>query len=204
VAVQQQINLYQPMFRKQKKVFSASSMLGVFVAALIVFGGVYGFASWNVYSLEQQSETMKQEHARELVRLEELSKRYPVRKKSKSVEQQLKDLQKERQAKQYLVNTLSDRSIGNSDGFSEFFVGIAKRRLPGMWLNRLELGQGGNVIGIYGSTVKPELVPQFLQELAAEDSFQGSNFRVFSMQRDSANVNKVNFSLRTVAGGGAQ
>ena len=201
MAIQQQINLYQPMFRKQKKVFSSSSILFIFIAAMIVFGGVYGFAQWNVYALKQQSETMQQQHKRELARLEELSTRYPVRKKSKQVAEQLQVLQQERKAKQYLVNTLAGRSIGNSDGFSEYFVGIAKHSLPGMWLSRFELGQGGNVIGIYGSTLKPELVPQFIQALAEEDSFRGSNFNIFSMQRDSENRNKVNFLLRTVSGG---
>ena len=201
MAIQQQINLYQPMFRKQKKVFSASSMLGVFVAAMIVFAGVYGFAHWNVYTLEQQSELLQQQYVQEEMRLEELAKRYPVKSKSKRVEQQLKDLQRERQSKQYLVNTLIGRSIGNSDGFSDYFAGIAKQRLPGMWLTRLELDAGGDIIGIYGSTLKPELVPQFLQALAAEDSFRGSSFRIFSMQRDAEKDNTVSFALRTVPGG---
>jgi len=202
MAVQQQINLYQPMFRKQKKVFSSSTMLAVFVLAIVVFGGVFGFARWNVYSLEQQSENMKVSHAAEIARLEALSKKYPVKKKSLRLEDELKKLQKERKAKQYLVSTLSNRTIGNSDGFSDYFVGVARHRSKGMWLNRLELAQGGKVIGIHGSTLKPELVPQFLQSLAAEDSFRGSQFRVFSMQRDSENQNKVDFSLRSVTGAG--
>ena len=204
MAMQQQVNLYQPMFRKQKKVFSSSSMLGVLVLAFVIFGAVFGFARWNVHSLAQQSETMKSQHTTELARLESLSKRFPVKKKSRRLEDDLKKLQKERQAKQYLVKTLTDRSIGNSDGFSEYLVGVAKHRVQGMWLNRLELTQGGNVIGIYGSTLRPELVPQFLQALAAEDSFRGSNFQVFAMQRDDENQNKVDFSLRTVSTSGAQ
>jgi len=199
VAHLQQINLYQPRFRKQEKVFAASSMLVVFIAAMLVLGGIYGYAKWNVYSLAAENQRMQQQQKKEIARLQSLTVKYPVKKKSRLVTQQLKDLQEEHKAKQFLVKTLSGRSIGNSDGFSSYFEGVARQHLPGMWVKRLELDNGGDIVGIYGSTLKPELVPQFVQALSDEDSFVGSKFQIFSMQRDEKNAASVNFSLRTVA-----
>lgn len=199
MAVQQQINLYQPRFRKQEKVFSASSMLVVLVAAIIVMIGVYGYAKWNVVALADEKRNLQKQQVNEIARLDDLSAKYPIKRKSRVIEQQLKDLQAERKAKQYLVNTLSSRSIGNTNGFSSYFAGIARKHIKGMWIKRLELEKGGDVIGIYGSTLKPELVPRFLQKLSEEDSFSGSQFQIFNMQVDKDNKAAINFSLRTTS-----
>jgi len=201
MAIQQQINLYQPRFRKQEKVFSASSMLVVLVAAILFFGGVYGYAKWNVVALAAESQRIQQQQLKELSRLESLVKRYPVKKKSRLLAKRLEELKNERKAKQFLVQTLSSRSIGNSEGFSSYFAGIARQSVSGMWIKRLELEQGGDVIGIYGSTLKPELVPQFIQALSSEESFVGSQFKIFNMQRDIDNKSAINFSLRSISGG---
>jgi len=179
-------------------------MLVVLVAAIAVLVGVYGYAKWNVVSLSDENERLKLSQIKELIRLETLSKKYPVKRKSKLLEKKLKDLQSERKAKQFLVNTLSGRSIGNSDGFSSYFAGIARQHIKGMWIQRLELDNGGDVIGIYGSTLQPELVPQFIQALAKEESFAGSKFQIFSMQRDEENKAAINFTLRTVIAGGSK
>ena len=204
MAMQQQINLYQPRFRKQEKVFSASSMLMVLVAAMVVLIGIYGYAKWNVVALANESERLQQQQVKEIARLDGLSKKYPVKQKSRLIEQQLKDLRGEKKAKQYLVNTLSGRSIGNSNGFSSYFAGIARKHIKGMWIRRLELDNGGDVIGIYGSALEPELVPQFLQALSEEESFAGSQFQIFNMQRDEDNSAAIKFSLRTVLAGDSQ
>lgn len=201
MAIQQQINLYQPRFRKQEKVFAASSMLTVLIAAILFFGGIYGYAKWNVIALANENDRLQQQQTNEVKRLESLALRYPEQKKSRLLAQQLEDLQSERRAKQFLIKTLAGRSIGNSAGFSSYFAGVARQNISGMWVDRLELASGGDVIGIYGSTLKPELVPQFIQALSAEESFTGSQFQLFSMQRNKNNSAVVNFSLRTVVEG---
>lgn len=198
----QQVNLYQPMFRKQEKIFSAKTMMYVFFAAIGLFTLVYGYAHWNVNALESELVRLQDQQSKEMVRLEDLARRYPATQKSKKTENELAQLKSERSAKEFLIKTLSGRSIGNSKGFSEYLEGIARRRPAGMWLRRLELERGGEVIGIHGSSLRPELVPQFLQQLSKESSFSGSNFRIFEMQRDDKNRAMLNFTLRSVVSSG--
>jgi hypothetical protein len=176
-------------------------MLFVFVGTVVFFAAIYGYARWNVFSLVAESEKLAQSHVSEMKRLDELSRRYPVKQKSRQIETELENLKKERKAKQFLIKTLSGRSIGNDEGFSSYFEGMARQRPAGMWLRRFEVEQGGEVIGIHGSSLQPELVPEFLQRLSEEASFGGSSFRIFQMQRDENNAAAVNFTLRSVAGG---
>lgn len=201
MSVQQQINLYQPIFRKQEKVFSARTMLLVFVVTIIFFSAIYGYARWNVSSLVTQSDKLAVSYQSEIKRLENLTRLYPVKQKNKKVELELEEIKKERKAKLFLVKTLSSRSLGNEDGFSVLFEAMARQRPQGMWLQRFEIEKGGQVIGLHGSSLQPELVPEFLQSLSEESSFDGSNFRIFRIQRDANNKAAVNFTLRSVAVG---
>ena len=50
----QQINLYQPMFRKQKKIFSAVTILQSLAVVLVGFVLFYVYASWNVNKLRNE------------------------------------------------------------------------------------------------------------------------------------------------------
>lgn len=201
MSIQQQINLYQPIFRKQEKIFSARTMLFVFVVAIAFFAAVYGYVHWNVHSLVAESEKLVQLQANEVKRLDDLSRRYPVKQKSRQVETELENLKQERKAKQFLIKTLSDHSIGNDEGFSSYFEDLARQWPAGMWLRRFELEQGGKVVGIHGSSLQAELVPEFLQRLSEESSFDGSSFRIFQIQLDEKNSAVVNFTLRSVAEG---
>lgn len=199
--MQQQINLYQPIFRRQEKRFSAKKLLGLFVGAAIFFTAVYGYARWNVHALETQLVDMQKQYNRELKRVDELSRQFPVKQKNLAMEQQLTRLRVERDAKQTLIGLLRGKSaFGNVEGFSGHMEGIARQRLDGMWVTGFSLNSGGESIDIHGSSLSPELVPQFLQKLSAERSFTGAEFRVFKMQRDAKNRAAIDFVLQTQQG----
>jgi hypothetical protein len=201
--MQQQINLYQPLFRRQEKLFSAKKLLGLFVGAALFFTAIYAYARWNVYALETQLVEMNKQYDRELKRIDELSRQFPVKQKNIVMEQQLTALRLERDAKQTLIGLLRGKSaFGNVEGFSGHMEGIARQRLDGMWVTGFNLGSGGESIDIHGSSLSPELVPQFLQKLSAEPSFTGAEFRVFKMQRDEKNRAAIDFVLQTEQGSG--
>lgn len=196
--MQQQVNLYQPIFRRQEKRFSAKKLLGLFVGAAFFFTAVYGYARWNVHALETQLVDSQNQYNTELKRVDELSRQFPVKRKSSSLEKKLARLRTERDAKQTLIGLLRGRSaLGNVEGFSGHMEGIARQRVDGMWVTGFHLDGGGERIDIQGSSLRPELVPKFLQNLSAENSFTGAEFRVFKMQRDEKNRAAIDFVLQT-------
>ena len=69
--MKQQINLYQPMFRKQEKVFSALTMLQITGFFIVVLSGIYAY---NVNRLKPFSVELRNTNAQ----LEKLSKQRPV------------------------------------------------------------------------------------------------------------------------------
>lgn len=193
----QQINLYQPMFRKQEKIFSAVTIaqsLAVLVVGLAMF---YGYSVWNVNNLRSEVVNQQRLQAEVLAKIESLSKQYPLRQKSKLLEARVLTLQQELQAKQALLKVLSDTRIGNTSGFSAHFTGLARQKIEGVWLRSVQLSAGGQQVGIIGSTLQPELVPRYIQQLANETAFRGAEFRSFTMQRVKGDNTRVDFTLQS-------
>ena len=54
----QQINLYQPVFRKQQKVFSALTLLQISAAVLVLLILVTGHARWTLNDMRGTSRTL--------------------------------------------------------------------------------------------------------------------------------------------------
>lgn len=194
----QQVNLYQPMFRRQEKKFSAKKLLAVFVGSTLLFTAVYGYVRWDVYKLESQMADLQRQYEIETRRVEELNKQFPLKRSSERIEKELASLRTESEAKKKLITLLRDRSsLGNSKGFSAHMEGIARQRVDGLWLTAFEVTQGGNHIGIQGSSLQAELVPQFIQNLSAEEAFTGAEFRVFRMARNEKQRAAIDFELMT-------
>ncbi|HZX28105.1 MAG TPA: hypothetical protein VFF16_13615 [Telluria sp.] len=172
----QQINLFNPIFLKQKKIFTALAMaqaLGVLVL------GLAGFAAYSQVSLNRLK-------AEELRSSEQLAKRqeqiaamlvqYPPRKKSPQLEAQLTAAEA-RLAALKNVSSLLERGVaGNTAGFSGFFRALAQPRVNGLWLTGFTLNGAGDDVVIEGRALQAGLVPQFIGRLAHESQFQGKTF----------------------------
>lgn len=193
----QQINLYQPIFRKQEKIFSAKTM--VQGAALIALGMLvfFGYAAWQTRSLEAQVAQFQRQRDDAARRVTELARAMPERSKSTALEQDVTRLRGELRSKQQVVARLADHSTGNTSGYSAHLEGLARQRLPQLWLTHIGLRRGGSTVELRGSALNPEQVPQYLQRLSAEPAFSGVEFRQFTLSRPEKAPQQVDFVLLT-------
>ena len=58
----QQINLFQPVFRRQQKVFSAATLVQIAAAVLLLLVAILGHVRWTLASMEQSAEALQQQH----------------------------------------------------------------------------------------------------------------------------------------------
>jgi Fimbrial assembly protein (PilN) len=194
----QQINLYQPMFRKQKVVFSAMTMLQVGAFFIIVFASIYVYQSSQLKPYKKQLADIDQE-------LIQLSNQVGVlnntnkKTKSKLLENEIVKLTKELEQRERISNVLSSRSFGNSAGFSSYLEAFAKGHVQGTWLTSVNIKQGGSALGLKGKTLSSELVPVYIQNLGKQESMAGSSFNVMELARVENNEggSELNFSIST-------
>lgn len=181
--IQQQINLYHPIFRKQEKKFSAKAM---FQAGAVVVGGIvimYAYSAWQLNSLRQHSTQIDREMTTATKQIEQIGKQLAARKADPAIQAEIKRLEMLVDASQRLRGVLQRERFGNTVGFSDHLIAFARQHVAGVWLTGVSIQGGGVDLTVEGRTTDPELVPKYLQKLSAENSLSGTQFQTFVMNR---------------------
>lgn len=197
-----QINLYQPIFRTQVKVFSAVTIVqiaGVFVVGL---AAIYGFARWQVSALERQVADLEQRRDTAIVQLQGLPSAAAPAQRSRLLEDQLRDARSEHAQRTRMLHALGTRSFGNTLGFSAHLSGLARQRIDGLWLTRVAVREGA--IELDGATEAAELLPRYLTRLGREATFSGTEFARYELKRGDEAGDPIRFSLSTDAAVGTR
>jgi hypothetical protein len=174
--VSQQINLFNPLFEKQKKYFSAVTLaqslliIGVGCALLVVYG------NRRVAVLDKAAAASKAQLALKEAQLKKVNLDFVPQQKSKAVAQQLAQAEADFKSLQTVVEVLKGGEFGNTRGFSEYFRAFARQSVDGLWLTGLSILGAGHEIALQGRVLQPELVPRYLGRLGREGVMQGKAF----------------------------
>ncbi len=177
----QQINLFNPIFLKQKKILSALNMLealGLLFIGVIVF---YGIASFNNTELARQADETARHYRRAKLQLAELSLRYAPKKVDAALEAEVKNLQAQAASRQALLDSLGVGALTNDTSYAEYMRALARQSLGGLWLTGFKVVNGGKDMEIVGRALRPELVPSYIRRLRQERTMQGRAFDSLAM-----------------------
>ena len=177
----QQINLFNPIFLKQKKYFSAVAMaqaLGlVLVGALLVAA----YANYRVSNLKMQAANSSAQLAASQAQLIKFNAEFGLRQKSKTLESQISAAESEILALQQVFDILKKGDFGNTQGYSEYLKAFSRQTLGGLWLTGFNILGAGNEIGLQGRALQPELVPAYISRLRHEPIMRGKSFSSLEM-----------------------
>jgi hypothetical protein len=193
----QQINLYQPLFRQQKKIFSAVTMLQMTGFFVVVLGVIY---AWNVRSLapfQDELEKTSVEFDRLAARIEQVRVKTPGEAETRLLEQEISRLTRELKYRRELKEALAAGTFGNTDGFSGYFEALARGHVDGAWLTGIMIAQGGVQLSLTGLTIDPELVPLYIKRLAESPAFHSRGFNVLELARSQQEDQLVAFNIGT-------
>ena len=212
----QQINLFNPQFQPQKKIFTVNGMaaaVGVLVLGLVAAGG---YAQVRVLRLQTEVAHGEQRVQKAQKRLEEATAQFAPRTKDGRLEAELAEAQNERDALRRVADVIERGDLGNTQGYAEYFRALARQSVNGVWLTGVTIAGAGAEIGVRGRALDPALVPGYLTRLRNERVLQGKP--VGSMQIGQAGSVKVQgadgkeaespapyveFSLQSAAAAGA-
>ncbi len=192
----QQINLYQPILRKQEKVFSAKNLLQ---GNLLVFLGLlllYGYTAMQTRTIQAQLAQVQEQREAQIKQLAELAKQFPAKEKDPGLKGRVDKALEELQHKRMLLAAVNNMGLDNDSGFSEHLNALARQDLPQLWLQHIHLQQGQQV-RLYGSAYQAEQVPLYLQRLGQEKAFSGTAFHSVEIARNEEQPGQVDFNLST-------
>ena len=199
----QQINLFNPIFLKQKKYFSAVTMvqaLGLLVIGMLLLNV---FAVRQTNSLERLLAATGSSASQQREQLIGLTKQYSDRGVSKQLEQDIARVEGRLRTRAQLLSEIQTGVGGNVDGFSRYLEALARRTMDGVWLTGIEAGKGNELV-IKGRALNAELVPAYLQTLSRERVFAGRALSALHVEARSG-MRFVEFTVRIpgAAEGGA-
>ncbi len=196
-AIYQQVNLYQPIFRKQRQIFSALTMVqagGIVAVALI---GFYFLGLWRVTALEGEVEQLEGAEARLLMQLAGIDPSLSMNRRVE-VEQELAKLNATLRDQQRLVDALNEHPLGTTEGFSGFLTALGRQHTPELWLTDFAINGSTRALELAGRSTRAELVPDYLQRLGREPALAGQRFDRLEIARDDASA-EVTFQATSKA-----
>jgi len=165
----QQINLFNPLFLRKEKYFSARTMLQALGLIALGIAALYAYAVFQTRGLERAAA----ENARQLTGQRDQLVQLGGQGHSKLLEAEVARLDAEVKERRALVAKLQGGELGNTDGFSQYFAAFGRHPMRGVWLTGFSVGDSGNELKIRGRVLYPDLVPAYLKSLNAEDVMRG-------------------------------
>ncbi len=178
----QQINLFNPIFLKTKKVFSAISLLQTF--GLVLLGAIcmVMYVIYQSTGLMRSADIVTAQLRNAEAQIAKLRAQAVVPVANKALAASLTKLEADIQNRQKITAVLQKNDFGNTQGYSAYLVAFARQIPTGLWLTGFTISGGGNEISLQGRTLKPELVPTYVSQLKREPAMQGKSFSALQMQ----------------------
>lgn len=180
----QQINLYQPIFRRERKVFSAATIAQATLVVAAGLAAIYGYASWQMRGLSREVATLEAQQLQAQAQFETLAKEVAALSDDSELKQQIEAQRTELASRQELLRWLGERSTDKPQGFSAHLAGLARQHRAGeLWLDGVHLAQGGGRVTLEGGSGDPAAVVRYLRRLGQEPAFAGLEFDSVSIDR---------------------
>ncbi|HZW87292.1 MAG TPA: fimbrial assembly protein [Gallionella sp.] len=209
----QQINLFNPIFMKQRKIFSLLTMLQALFLILVGSLLFYGYAIYQSQQLQRQSAQSAKLYDAEQARLARQTAEFSPEQANQQLQSEVQQLEKKLAEQTELVETLKSGVLGNTHGYSEYMRAFARQVLQGLWLTGFKVSGDATQVSLNGGVINPELLPVYIQHLNKETVMQGKTFSALQMKqpksvpsadgKSTVAPGYVEFTLHSDASGGA-
>ena len=191
----QQINLFNPIFMKQRKYFTLLAMvqaLGLIVAGSLIF---YGYAVYQVAQLAKQSEEGARLLSAEQARFARYAGEFSPLRANQLLQDEVRKFEKDLAEQTLLVDTLKSGSVGNTTGYSQYMRAFSRQVVQGLWLTGFKVTGDAAQISLSGGVLNPELLPTYIQRLSREAAMRGKSFSTLQMQQVKTEATKETLAV---------
>lgn len=195
--MQQEINLYQPLFHKRPAPLSGKTIAQMLALLLCGMALVYAYEWTLLVSADTSLHQLDQEQAHLTRRLAALTRAVHAHRKSPLLEARLSHLRRDLLEKKNALKLLNTRRYGNLQGFTREIETLSQAIVPGLWFQAIEIRKGGRTLTLEGHALKGSEVPRFLEQL----SRTGVNLAIHRLliQQGPKGTGYLNFTISTQA-----
>jgi hypothetical protein len=185
----QQVNLYEPIFREDHKLFSATTIgvgLGIVAAGLMA---ITLFSWWRVQALDRQLHAVHVQQAEQKKYVAQANAIVDQAGSHETMEIHLQamavDLTRRQQALRYLRggDAGSSGPILANRGFVGRMTALAHQQLDGLWLTGATFVSGSDSFQLTGGALNADLVPIYLARLMNEPAIAGTKLQSIEIRQ---------------------
>lgn len=170
----QQINLFNPVYLKQKKVFSSMAMAQALGVLLFGSLAMVAYGKHHVNALEKEAQMVNAQLVQKQARQAMVNAEFAPRPPSKELEAGIAEAGAQLRSLQLVSGVLERGELGNTTGFSGYYKALARQNMHGLWLTGVSVA--GTDIGIRGRAMEGSMVPGYINRLTREPVMQGKSF----------------------------
>ena len=181
--MRQQINLHQPIFRRERKAISAvmvATTLGVLAVVLTAFSM---YTSRGVAQLESEVAKLTEQQTKQQEQLTKVSETLSRQARRSDVEARVKALTTTLSERTQALQVLQSGAAGQTSGFATRMEALARRHVNGLWIDRLAMSGTQSSMSISGGSLDADIVPVYLRSLSGETVLSGTRFDDFVIER---------------------
>jgi len=197
--VSQQINLYQPIFRKEKIIFSAQTIVWLTLGLIVLLIAWSLLIGQRINSLEAELERQQDAEQRAIGQLSELQSSMPSDQPDAALQAQVERLRERRDGLRESLTALERRMPATEVNLLGRLDALASKVPEGLWLSSILMADQGQTLTVGGNALEARLVPGWLNELSRIEQFSGMGFRQIHLSERPEDQPGVRFTISTTA-----
>lgn len=180
----QQINLFNPIFLQQKKIFAARTMaqaLGLLLAGALLIAG----AAWrSVSAVRQEAADVALQLTKKQARFASATADFAPRKASAGLNGEVDAAEAKLAGLRHVTQLVQNGDLGNPHGYADYFRALGRQHQDGLWLTNVAIAGAG--MSLQGRALSATLVPGYITRLAREPALQGKSFAALQIGQPAA------------------
>jgi Tfp pilus assembly protein PilN len=181
--MRQQINLYQPIFSRERRQLSSVTLVSAVGAIVATLLGISFYAHLRVGQLAQEVDAMRERAAQQEQMVATVGELHAARGNPAQIEARVEQLTETIAARKRALNVLQAGAAGQTVGFAARLEALARRHVDGLWIDSLVLSGTNGSMTLQGATLNADTVPVYLQGLTHERALAGTRFDDFVIER---------------------
>jgi Tfp pilus assembly protein PilN len=197
--VNQQINLYQPIFRKEKIIFSARTIIGLALGLIVLLVLWSILVDQRIATLEAELDRQEAAEQRAIEQISRLQEAMPPSEPDATLQARVEQLRDRRRELQASLQALQRTTPAAEAELRRRFDALARQVPEGVWLTALRVSEQGRSVTLEGHALEARLVPDYLSGLASVSLLDGLRFRQVRLDARAEDLPGVEFTVSTSA-----
>ncbi|KQV59418.1 MULTISPECIES: hypothetical protein [unclassified Duganella] len=177
----QQINLFNPIFMRQRHSLGARGMALALLAMAAGTIAITIFADQQLQPLRKQASQQEMRLKERQARVQAVAAEFAPRPSDPVLKAELATKESRLKSLQQAMQMLRQAEGEGAAGFAEYFRALARQSVSGLWLTEVAVEGERRDVSMQGRVLQAALVPAYLSRLGGEPVLRGKSFQTLEL-----------------------